>query len=166
MSKIIIIRGNAASGKSSLAQALQEELGDNTLLLSQDLLRRTMLHAHDGRETPTIDLLLHLIAYGHKHCHITILEGILRSDWYQPIWDCIRAHYTPANTHAYYYDLPFSETVRRHASRDKAKAFGEEALKRWWVAKDYLTSIPETRLTQDLSLDKAKAIILADIKKP
>lgn len=58
MPAIIIIRGNAASGKTSLAYALQEEMGENTLLLSQDLLRRTMLHAHDGFDTPTIPILL------------------------------------------------------------------------------------------------------------
>lgn len=78
MPTIIIIRGNAASGKTSLAYALQEELGENTLLLSQDLLRRTMLHAHDGFDTPTISLLLNLLDYGHDNCHTVILEGILR----------------------------------------------------------------------------------------
>ncbi|HEN2617547.1 TPA: AAA family ATPase, partial [Streptococcus agalactiae] len=40
---LIIIRGNSASGKSTIAKQLQAELGENTLLLSQDYLRREML---------------------------------------------------------------------------------------------------------------------------
>ncbi|WP_438466192.1 zeta toxin family protein [Streptococcus pluranimalium] len=165
MPAIIIIRGNAASGKTSLAYALQEEMGKNTLLLSQDLLRRTMLHAHDGFDTPTIPLLLNLLEYGYDNCQTVILEGILRSDWYQPVWQKILELYSLEHIYAYYYDLPFDETIKRHSSREKAKEFGQDALKRWWVDKDYLTEIPETRLTKDLSLEDAKALILTNLKK-
>ncbi|WP_438831635.1 zeta toxin family protein [Streptococcus pluranimalium] len=165
MPAIIIIRGNAASGKTSLAYALQEEMGENTLLLSQDLLRRTMLHAHDGFDTPTIPLLLNLLEYGYDNCQTVILEGILRSNWYQPVWQKTLELYSLEHIYAYYYDLPFDETIKRHSSREKAKEFGQDALKRWWVDKDYLTEIPETRLTKDLSLEDAKALILTDLKK-
>lgn len=165
MPAIIIIRGNAASGKTSLAYALQEEMGKNTLLLSQDLLRRTMLHAHDGFDTPTIPLLLNLLEYGYDNCQTVILEGILRSNWYQPVWQKILELYNLEHIYAYYYDLPFDETIKRHSSREKAKEFGQDALKRWWIDKDYLTEIPETRLTKDLSLEDAKALILTDLKK-
>lgn len=165
MPAIIIIRGNAASGKTSLAYALQEEMGENTLLLSQDLLRRTMLHAHDGFDTPTIPLLLNLLEYGYDNCQTVILEGILRSNWYQPAWQKILELYSLEHIYAYYYDLPFDETIKRHSSREKAKEFGQDALKRWWIDKDYLTEIPETRLTKDLSLEDAKALILTDLKK-
>ncbi len=64
--KFILIRGNAASGKTSLAKLLQAELGENTLLLSQDSLRRDMLHAHDGFDSPTIPLLLTLLEHGYR----------------------------------------------------------------------------------------------------
>ncbi|MEQ9763562.1 kinase [Streptococcus sp. ZJ151] len=165
MATLIMIRGNSGSGKTSLAHSLQKELGENTLLLSQDLLRRTMLHAHDGFDTPTVPLLLNLLDYGFNHNQTTILEGILKSDWYQPVWQRIIELYGLANTYAYYYDLPFYETLKRHNTRDKAKEFGEEALKRWWVEKDYLANIPETKLTKALSLETAKTLILSDLKK-
>lgn len=141
-------------------------MGENTLLLSQDLLRRTMLHAHDGFETPSLSLLLHLLDYGFKQCQTVILEGILRSDWYHPIWQKIIDLYGLENTYAYYYDLPFDETIKRHSGREKAKAFGQEALKRWWLDKDYLTIIPETQLTSKISLEEAKKRILSNLKKP
>ncbi|WP_377890538.1 hypothetical protein [Alkalihalobacillus sp. R86527] len=35
ISKLIILRGNSASGKSTIAKALQNHYGDGTLLVSQ-----------------------------------------------------------------------------------------------------------------------------------
>lgn len=47
-SSLIIIRGNSASGKTALAEACREQLGSTqTLLLSQDVIRRQILHTHD-----------------------------------------------------------------------------------------------------------------------
>ncbi|MGT2934558.1 kinase [Streptococcus castoreus] len=162
MTKRIIIRGNSASGKSSLARALQNALGENCLLLSQDKLRREMLLAHDGFDTPTISLILNLLDYGQQHCDYIILEGILKADWYQPVWEGIAERFQ-GKIYAYYYDLPFEETVKRHASRQKALQFGEESLKRWWQQQDYLKLIPEKRLTAKLSLEEVEHLILEDI---
>lgn len=164
MTKLILIRGNAGSGKTSLATALQERLGPNTMLLSQDQIRRTMLHAKDGFHTPTIPVLLSLLAVGQNLCDHIILEGILRSDWYAPVFEAIAQQFAGA-IYAYYYDLPFEETLRRHLTRPKATEFGEDSLRRWWVEKDYLTQIAETRLTAELSLDQALETILADLAK-
>lgn len=43
MSKLIILRGNSGSGKTTVAKALQKKLGYNTMLISQDEVRRNML---------------------------------------------------------------------------------------------------------------------------
>ena len=48
MSKLIIIRGNSGSGKSTLAGRLQRKFGRNTMVISQDTVRREMLWAKDG----------------------------------------------------------------------------------------------------------------------
>lgn len=119
-----------------------------------------MLHAHDGFDTPTIPLLLNLLDYGYDNCQTVIVEGILRSDWYQPIWQKVLELYRLEDIYAYYYDLPFDETVKRHSGREKAKAFGQDALKRWWVDKDYLKIIPETAFSKEISLEEAKRQIL------
>lgn len=162
MSKLILIRGNSASGKTTLAKALQAELGENTLLLSQDELRRHMLIAHDGFDTPTIPLLQNLLTYGYKNCQYVILEGILRSDWYEPVWKTILELYGQ-NVFAYYSDLSFEDTLIRHASREKSKEFGADALKRWWNDKDYLDQIHEKKIYADGSLENNLERILNDI---
>ena len=40
MKKLITLRGNSGSGKTTIARALQEKFGKNTMLLSQDVIRR------------------------------------------------------------------------------------------------------------------------------
>lgn len=46
-STLIILRGNSASGKTTIAKQLQEHFGQGTLLVSQDVVRRDMLRVHD-----------------------------------------------------------------------------------------------------------------------
>ncbi|SQE85041.1 putative kinase [Streptococcus dysgalactiae subsp. equisimilis] len=164
MTKLILIRGNAASGKTSLANALQRQLGENTLLLSQDKLRREMLLAHDGFDTPTIPLLKHLITFGMANCDYIILEGILKADWYAPVWDFI-SQQSRLQVFAYYYDIPFEETLKRHSSRSKVEEFGEEALRKWWNEKDYIKIISETSFDKTVTLQEALNYILQDITK-
>lgn len=40
MAKLIIIRGNSGSGKTTVARALQRRFGDYSMLISQDMVRR------------------------------------------------------------------------------------------------------------------------------
>ncbi len=87
MKKLIIIRGNSGSGKTILAKRLQRKLGENTLLISQDVVRRQMLRVADGVDTEALTLMKNLLRYGYAHNEITIIEGILRADWYHDLFE-------------------------------------------------------------------------------
>ncbi len=76
MNKLILIRGNSESGKTSLAKELQQRFGTGALFISQDLVRRQMLNVRDGKNCPAIPLLKNLVKYGYENYEITILEGI------------------------------------------------------------------------------------------
>ena len=43
MPKLIILRGNSGSGKTTIAKELQKKFGKNTMLISQDVIRRDIL---------------------------------------------------------------------------------------------------------------------------
>ena len=161
MSKLILIRGNSGSGKTSVAAALQKKLGRNTLLISQDVIRREMLWVSDGQNTQCLPLLQTLLEYGARNCSYVILEGILNATWYRPLFETAQALFGP-DIFAYYYDLPFEETLTRHSTRDKSAEFGEEAMRRWWSEKDYISFLPEKVLTRELSLEAAVALIYSD----
>ena len=128
--KLIILRGNSGSGKSSVASALQKRIGRNTLIIPQDTVRREMLWVHDGQDTLALPLLVDLLRYGHEHCDITILEGILNSRWYKPLFDTATELFGES-IFAYYYDLPFEETLIRHATKRNQFEFGEREMRRW-----------------------------------
>lgn len=162
MSTLIILRGNSGSGKTSLALLLQRQIGRGTLVISQDVVRREMLWAKDGPDTSVVPLLISLIEYGRRNCQAVILEGILNSKWYRPVFDeAVRIF--GADIHAYYYDLDFEETLRRHQTRDKKSEFGENEMRGWFMQRDFIGIIPEKIITEDLSLESALKMILADI---
>ncbi len=162
MRKLIILRGNSGSGKSSVSKSLQKHIGRNTLLIPQDTIRRELLWAHDGYNTTVLPLLITLLQYGYEHCEVVILEGIFNAKWYEPLFHTAVELYGK-NIYAYYYDLSFEETLKRHETRDLRFNFGEEEMRRWWNEKDYLACIHETTIDESLSLEETVRMILNDV---
>ena len=165
MSKLIIIRGNSGSGKTTLALKLQEKLGKETssLLIPQDLVRREMLYTCDGFDTETIPLLINLLRYGKQNCEYVILEGILKESWYNPVFtEAVKLF--NKEIYAYYYDLSFEETLKRHSGRNKSLGFGEMEMKRWWNEKNYLQTISEKLITEADSLESVLHSICSNLK--
>lgn len=158
MSKLIIIRGNSGSGKTTLARALQHKFGKNTMVISQDVIRRDMLWVKDGIGTEALPLLINLLQYGRNHSEIVILEGILYSDYYEELFQTAVREFSH-EIYAYYYDLPFEETLLRHQTKPNCHEFGEEAMRGWWNEKDYIGFIPEKTLTAEISLEDALEMI-------
>ncbi len=164
MRKLIMIRGNSGSGKSSAAKALQHRLGRNTLMIPQDVVRREMLWAHDGNNTAAIPLLISLLEYGYANSEITIMEGILNSEWYKPLFQQAVRIFQVQNIYAYYYDLTFAETLKRHETKSNRFDFGETQMRRWWNEKDYIGFIKEKTITEELTLDETVELILSDVQ--
>ncbi|WP_332645617.1 kinase [Lysinibacillus sp. 54212] len=162
-SKLIIIRGNSGSGKTTIAKSLQNYLGRGTLLVSQDVIRREMLKVQDRDGNLSIDLIRQIAEYGKEKCEFIIVEGILcKSRYGDMLNDLIQFYNHKAYT--YYFDLSFEETVARHNSREKKKAFGEESLRAWWNPNDYLDLDGEMRLTHDMSQDYVLKLILNQLQ--
>ena len=108
MSKLIILRGNSGSGKTTAAKALQKRFGPNTMLISHDMIRMQILHVwgKTGIEK-SLPLMIELLKYGRKHSEWTILEGVLDAEEYRDLFDACLSEYGAENIYAYYYDLPF-----------------------------------------------------------
>ncbi len=163
MAKLIILRGNSGSGKSTLAKMLQRKFGRNTMLVSQDMIRREMLWVRDGAGNPAIPLLIDLLQYGQQHSEVVILEGILYADCYKVLFEAALQAFGQENIFAYYYDLPFEETLARHQTKPNHLDFGEAAMRDWWHEKDYIGFILEVPLTKDISLETAVEMIFATV---
>lgn len=162
MIKLILIRGNSGSGKTSLAKELQQQFGKVSLLISQDLVRRQMLNVRDGRDCPAIPLLINLVKYGHDNYEITILEGILYTGFYKSLFEEI-ARLFGDNIFAYYYDIPFEETLKRHQTKSNKDDFGESEMRDWWIEKDYIGFIAEKPIYENESLEAVAEKICSEV---
>lgn len=162
MPKLIIIRGNSGSGKTTVAIALQEKFGRNTMLLSHDMVRREILKVRDGMGTPACPLLINMLQYGRRNCEVVILEGILDAACYRELFECAIDEYG-SEIFAYYYDIPFEETLRRHETKPNRNDFGESDMRGWWKEKDFIGMIPEKVLTKEMGFDETVEMIYREV---
>lgn len=163
MQKLIILRGNSGSGKTSVAKALQEKFGANTMLLSHDMIRMNILHVWGQMGIEKSEpLMIDLLRYGRKNSEVTIMEGILPAKEYNRLFKTAVDEFGQ-NIFAYYYDIPFDETLRRHSTKPNRNEFGEADMRRWWREKDYLPMIAERRLSEELRLDEVVEMIYRQV---
>ena len=163
-SKLIILRGNSGSGKSTIAKKLQHHFGHGTLLVSQDTVRRDMLNVKDRDGNRSIELIRQIAAYGKDRCEVVIVEGILYAERYG---EMLRELIQTFNNKAYvfYFDLTFEETLRRHNSRAKKDEFGEESLRAWWNSNDVLSVENEMVFKDEQTEDEVMNIIFERLEE-
>lgn len=149
-SKLIILRGNSGSGKTTIAKSIQDYFGSGTLLVSQDMIRRDMLKVHDRDGNLSINLIRQVAEYGRDKCEYVIVEGILNKNRYGDMLYHLIDFYD-GRAFIYYFDLSFQETVKRHNTRSKRLEFGEDSLRLWWTPNDYLGVAGERKLTNEMS---------------
>ncbi|MBQ8187422.1 MAG: kinase [Clostridia bacterium] len=163
MHTLIILRGNSGSGKTTLSKVLQEHFGQGTMRLSHDMVRMEILHTW-GKEGvgQSLPLMTELLKYGRRHAQVTVLEGILPVCDYLPLFQTALEEYG-SRIFAYYYNLSFEETLRRHMTKPNRNDFGEEQMRRWWREKDLIGIIPETIFTENMSLQSAAETVIRDV---
>ncbi|EOP40264.1 kinase [Bacillus cereus] len=161
-STLIILRGNSASGKTTIAKELQEHFGHGTLLVSQDVVRREMLKVHDTLGNLSHDLIFEITKYGKGKCEFVILEGILNSRRYGDMLKEL-IHYFDGNAYIYYFDLSLDETIKRHNTREKRLEFGEDLLRKWYNPHDTIEVDKETIFTDDFIQKDIFHAILNDV---
>jgi len=147
-SRLIVIRGNSGSGKTTLAMALQSALLD-TILFSQDVIRREMLNVKDVAGNPAIRWIEELVKLADGRHATILLEGIFAQDRYGEMLDRLENRFASRYT-AYYFDVSFEETVRRHAKRQPTE-FSEVDMKRWWIDQDQRAT--DRLIVEDSSLE-------------
>lgn len=149
--RLVLLRGNSASGKSSIAAGIRERFGRGLALVGQDNLRRIVLRERDRPGGANIGLIDTVARYSLDAGYHVVLEGILYADHYGPMLRQLRAdHRGP--THGYYLDIAFDETLRRHATKPQADELGETELRTWYRPRDLLPDGAESVIGADSSL--------------
>ena len=159
---LIILRGNSGCGKTSTARLLQRQLGDGTMLVSQDVVRREILRVKDSEGNPAIQLIYDLCMYGNNVGYTVILEGILSNKKYGAMLRQLLDDFQGEKL-IYYFDVSFEETVRRHATKPSAHEFGESEMRQWWKDQDVLNVPDEQRIGEQLSQAEIVDLIYRDV---
>lgn len=170
MSKLIIIRGNSGSGKTTIAKELQEKLrqhfskeaDEGTMLIPQDVVRREILRTKDGPKNPSIQLIKDIASYGHSIGYDVIIEGILVRKHYGKMLNDVVALFD--EVYVYYLDISFEETLRRHKTKPNSHEFGEELMREWYIEKDVLGLTNERVFTDKDAMDEILKSILHNMQ--
>ncbi|MGW4565142.1 kinase [Streptomyces sp. NPDC004561] len=146
---------------SSVAAGVREKFGRGLALVGQDNLRRIVLRERDRPGAANIGLIDLTARYALDAGYHVIVEGILHADHYGEMLTRLRAdHRGP--THGYYLDVPFTETVARHATKPIADVVGEAQLREWYRSLDLLPGGVETVIDARSTLpDTVDHIMLA-----
>ncbi|MFI2291759.1 AAA family ATPase [Streptomyces niveus] len=159
--RLIVLRGNSASGKSTIAAAIRDRFGRGLALVGQDNLRRVVLRERDRPGAANIGLIDTIARYSLDAGYHVVVEGILRADHYGAMLARLHTdHRGP--THGYYLDIPLQETLARHATKPQADEYGERELRDWYRPLDLLPDGNETIIGADSALEVTVDRVMLD----
>ena len=157
-SKLIVLRGNSASGKSTVARMVREASPRKTALIEQDYLRRIVLKEKDLVDGNNIDLIFQTVNFALARGYDVVLEGILYFPHYGRMLKAL-VDLSPDH-HLFYFDVSFEETLRRHATKPIAQEVTEASLRSWYQARDLTGFANETIIPETLSAEEAVELIV------
>jgi hypothetical protein len=160
--KLIVIRGNSASGKSAVAAEIRHRYGRRGLaIVGQDNLRRVVLRERDVPGGANIDLIDQTVRFALTRGYHTIVEGIFNADHYGAMLTALISDH-PGRAFAYFLDVTFPETLRRHATKTGLLEYGEAEMRQWYRGLDLLPGGVEQVIPAESSLEDTVGKMMAD----
>jgi predicted kinase len=151
-SLLIIVRGPSGSGKSSVAKSVRQRHGRGMAVLSQDVIRRSLLWERkdvSGGLAP--DFIAHSAGFLLNAGWPVLVEGILSAASYGPaLRELMAAH--RGRTLVYFLEIELAETFARHATRPEAAEFTITDMASWFEPDDRLDVPGEIVIPQSSSL--------------
>jgi adenylylsulfate kinase-like enzyme len=158
--KLIILRGNSGSGKSTVADRLRSESGRRIAIIDQDHLRAYILQEKEFEGGDTADLIEQMAGFALARHYDVILEGILYSPKYGEMLQRLMAK-CPDN-HPYYFDISLEETLRRSSTKLAGSAPSEHELREWYRPGDISDLPGEKVVSESSTLEQTVRMILRE----
>lgn len=160
--KLIVLRGNSGSGKSTVAKALREKSELKIAIVEQDYLRRFILKEKETEGNNNIALIKQTVEFALEHRYTVILEGILYFPRYGEMLKTL-VEQCPDN-YFYYFDVSFDETLKRHATKPNSHEFGEKEMREWYKPRDLTHFETEKVIPESYSLEQTVQFICSESK--
>lgn len=164
MPKVIVLRGNSGSGKSTVANEIVKTAKNKVAIIEHDLYRNKILfpkghYQTDVREMAQNDVLF-CLAHGYDVFWVSIFHAIDHKDFLVNFFEKVH----PTDNFIFNFDTTFEETLKRHETRAEKKIFGEESMQKWYkpierLGYDFEYTIPENSTLQE-SVNFIKTTVL------
>ncbi|MFF5273736.1 kinase [Streptomyces sp. NPDC000133] len=162
--RLVVVRGNSASGKSCVAAGIRERFGRGLALVGQDNLRRIVLRERDVPGGANIGLIDTVARYALDAGYHVVVEGILHADRYGDMLAGLLGGHRGVSR-CYYLDIPIEETLVRHSSKadlEYLTQVTERELRDWYRERDLLPGGLETVVGADSALTDTVERIMHD----
>jgi predicted kinase len=138
MTKLVVLRGNSGSGKSTIANALFEQTKKPTVLIDQDHYRFIFKPAGGTLNSNTIHKMIKAnVLAALEDNYDVILEGIFNvKSWKNIFAEIFEQH--PRENYLFYFDISFEETIKRHRTKPNKDEWSESDMKDWYSPKDFM----------------------------
>ncbi len=159
--RLILLRGNSGSEKSTIAATLQKRYGRGLARIPQDVLRREILREHGSDQTPTAapEFIIAVAKAALTAGYHVLVEGILHTHAYGALLRQLMTEH-PGPSSAFWMDVAFDETVRRHLRRPIPIPVSAETMRGWFTPMDLLGVTGEQVIPQSHDLDTAVDTIM------
>lgn len=162
---LVVLRGNSASGKSTVARRVQRDLPRGEVaVIGQDHVRRELLWERDSGQGDTVGLLESMVSHCLGIGRITLLEGIFGAERYREMFARMLRD-APGSTLVYYLDVSLPETLRRHAGKPIAGHVPAEEVASWYRPHDVLGVPGEQVLGEELDEEQIVVRVLGDLAR-
>ncbi|MFI1060434.1 AAA family ATPase [Streptomyces spororaveus] len=159
--RLIFLRGNAGSGKTTVARRVQQLYGHGLAVIEQDMFRDITLRETGVPGPLTRPLLATAARQVLDSGHHLIVEGLLTTPRWEDVLAALAADHR-GRTFGFYFAVPFDETVRRHSTRHKATMFGAAEMREWWREEDRLTCLVEETVDHTSTVEESASRILKE----
>lgn len=150
--RLIVLRGPSAAGKSSVAARLLES-PRTTALIAQDAYRFIFnVREGEGYSKAVRHMIRDNVLCVLRNGFDAIVDGMLTAQGYREIFAAVFEEH-PRNNHVYYFDISFEETWRRHRTRTTAGLFTEDDMRIWYKPHDVLGYDFEHVIGEDRTLE-------------
>lgn len=130
--QLIIIRGPAGSGKSSVAKELHETATQKTALLPLDVIKVDFAKEQEGALQITADIIEHAAKKFLAADYTVILEGMfnVEREYYKNLLKEL-FDYNQGINHLYFLEMSLKESIKRNQARPKNRVIDEDAIRQW-----------------------------------
>jgi adenylate kinase family enzyme len=162
VNKLIILRGNSGSGKSTVARRIQREAGVPVAIIEQDYYRHELLYPWDERAIKARASIMTQNAVTLLRLGYTvIIEGVMSGERFGLIYHQILAEWSGEST-VYYFAVSLNETLRRHQTRSKRHDFSEQDMRAWYKENDMLGA--DILIGENMTADEIVGRILETLR--